>query len=134
MGATNTKTYGGGATLFVTAGVRRGHRRVVAPRRGGGSQVRRGAGAADAGKLMVRNPAKYLHLVTGGRKEVLAKNAKVLFSHHSDTFFGRRAKKVGGRDFVREAFDATASKVVSLLTTNAPDLVAAQAAQLVPQT
>jgi len=68
LGPSKLSRYAGGAKLFVAVGARRGFRRGVTRTRGGRgrilSQAKTDAGAGAA----VRDPVRYLHLVTRGRR------------------------------------------------------------------
>jgi len=109
MGSSPLRTYA--TALFITAGVRRGFRRSVSLARTGRWRIRGKKATESAGGEMIRNPAKYLHLVTGGRKAVSATNARVLYSAQINTFFGRHAKKVDPNPFVQRTFASVASTV-----------------------
>lgn len=115
MGTSLLKTYP--SVFFITAGVRRGFRRSVSRTRMGRWRVRGKRATEAAGQESVRNPAKYLHLVTGGRKPVEATDARVLYSHQSGTFFGRRAAAAPSNPFVERAFAAagpvTATRIMA---------------------
>jgi len=112
LGASAVKTYR--SVLFVTSGVRRGFRRAVSlGPRSGKWRIRGAKATASADKATVRNPAKYLHLVTGGRTAVEARAGSVLYSAQSGIVFGRRAKEVTGRPFIQQTFASAAPRVAT---------------------
>ena len=93
IGSSKLKTYGGG-TIFITTGVRRGFRRAVTATRGGKLRVRsKPFTEANPGEA-VRDPVKYLHIVTGGRKALTATKSKVLYTRGDEQVF---RKERGGR-------------------------------------
>jgi hypothetical protein len=127
MGSSVLKTYG--ETLFITAGVRRGFRRAVSLARTGRWRIRGKKATGSAGGETIRDPAKYLHLVTGGRKAVEAINARVLYSAQSNTFFGRRAKAVAPRPFVQQTFGSVASAVSARICQEAAGRIVEEASR-----
>jgi len=68
LGPSKLSRYGGGTKLFIAVGARRGFRRAVSRTRGGKGKVLSAARTDRGEGAMVRDPIKYLHLVTGGRK------------------------------------------------------------------
>jgi hypothetical protein len=129
LGTSKLSSYRSGNVLFVTAGVRRGFRRAVTAKARGGLRVRSKkytiANPGDA----VRDPAKYLHLVTGGRKAVQASKAPGLYSAASDRYFGKRVAATTPNPFVTRAFDSAQSAVVSMITERAAEGITAEAAK-----
>jgi HK97 gp10 family phage protein len=86
---------------------------IVGPRRGFRIEYR--------GKMI--DPAKYAHLVEYGRREVVAKNKKVLASGVAGVgglpgqgvIFGKRVRNVPPRPFLRPAWEQNKSRVVGII-------------------
>ena len=116
LGASATRTYnasGGSTKLFIAVGVRRGYRRAVVPKARGGLRYlgRAASVAAEANDdANMRNPEKYLHLITGGRKAVMASNRKVLYSALSGRFLGKSVAEADPNPFMDRAFDAASGQ------------------------
>ena len=116
LGVSTTRTYnamGGSTKLFIAVGVRRGYRRaVVAKKRGGVRRLGKSASeAAEAGgDANMRNPAKYLHLVTKGRKAISATRRKALVSSVTGKFFGKSVAAAKANPFIERAFEAAAEQ------------------------
>ena len=129
IGESKLKTYGG-SKLFITAGVRRGFTRAIMPKARGGVKRLGKNKSAVADKKYNRNPARYLHLITGGRSALSAKTSKILYSPQSNTFFGKHVAPTKLNPFVTRAFDSVKDQVVSSVTNSAPALIEAEAAKL----
>ena len=129
LGASSTRTYrsAGSSKLFIAVGVRRGFRSVVAAKKTGGVKVLRRAVAADSGN--VRNPAKYLRLVTGGRKAIEAVAHKVLYSSMANRFLGKRVAAAPANPFIDRAFQSSASRIAGRVAETAAPAIAALAAR-----
>jgi len=119
IGVSTTRTYGtsgGSSKIFIAVGVRRGFRRaVVATKRGRVRHLGKAASEAAeaAGDAQMRNPTKYLHLVTRGRKAIVASRRKILVSSVSGRFLGKSVAAVPPNPFIQRAFDASAEQAAS---------------------
>ena len=119
IGATVVKKYGG-RVLFATVGVRRGFSADAGVRRTSGPKSARGRARRvvrrnqrfDASQI--RNPTKYLHLVTGGRKAIHVVHRKVLYSDFYGRFYGRSVAAVPPNPFMARAFAQSAPQVVAM--------------------
>lgn len=116
IGTSPTRSYsrGGASRLFVATGVRRGYRRTVTPKRGGGARYRTKRYTEANPTEVVRNPAKYLHLVTRGRKAVAVRSARSLYSAGNNRFFGKRAAAAGPNPFIQRAYDSSAGAAINM--------------------
>lgn len=136
LGVSTTRTYnaaGGSTKLFIAVGVRRGYRRaVVATKRGGVRRLGRAASdAAEAGgDANMRNPAKYLHLVTKGRKAIVATRRKALYSSVTGQFFGKSVAAAAPNPFIERAFEASAEQAASAVLAAGVTGIEAEAAAL----
>jgi hypothetical protein len=131
LGASSLKVYGSGGdkVLFIATGVRRGFRRAVTPRRGGGSRRQSKAFTEIASQEQIRNPAKYLHLVTGGRKAVVA-SGRALYSAQSDKFFGKSVAAAKPNPFMDRALHDSGPGIVTEITGEAERGILAEAEKL----
>lgn len=129
IGSSKLKAYSGG-TIFITTGVRRGFRRAVSSGKGGKLRVRSKPYTAAHPDEAVRNPAKYLHLVTGGRKAITAVKSKILYSAVSNKFFGKSVAAVKPNPFMERAFDAVKEQVAATILDRAPEMIEAEAVKL----
>jgi hypothetical protein len=126
IGHTPVKHYGDGI-LFTTVGVRRGFRRAVGHfKRGRVYRISKAKSENTEGPF--RNPTKYLHLVTVGRKAVSAIRAKTLYSSQSERFFGKKVAAVAPNPFVTRAFDAVQSGIIGMMESRITTLIENQAA------
>lgn len=132
VGSSPLRSYKSG-TLFITAGVRRGFKRKVARRRDGGLKYLGKKASAAKADLPTQDPAKYLHLVTKGRKAVEAINRKVLYDARTGRFFGKSVAAVQANPFVSRAFDNSKEAVTAELCAKAEDRVLAEASALLHQ-
>jgi hypothetical protein len=128
VGVSQLKTYGQG-TIFITAGVRRGFRRAVTMRRNGRFARLSKAFSENAEQELMRDPVRYLHLVTGGRKAILQEGKK-LYSAQMNKFFGKQVAKVDPNPFVDRAFRAAKEPVLQIFEPEAPPAIEAEAAKL----
>jgi len=125
IGTSPLRVYRSGV-LFITAGVRRGYRRrIETSMRGRLRYLSKRKSAANV-ELPVQNPAKYLHLVTGGRKAIHAAGKKVLYDVRTDRFLGRSVAAAPADPFVEEAF-RRAETVVSAITSEATERILTEA-------
>ena len=132
LGASTTRTYrheGGSSKLFIAVGARRGFRRAVqaTPR---GRKMGRVLSAArtEAGEGdQVRNPTKYLHLVTGGRKAIHATNAKILYAALANRFLGKSVEAAKPDPFMERAYQDVAGRVADFVTEAAAERIEAAA-------
>jgi hypothetical protein len=131
IGASSLKVYGsgGGKLLFITTGVRRGYRRAVTPGRGGRPRRQSKGFTEIAEQALMRNPVKYLHLVTGGRRAIHA-SGKILYSPQSGKFFGKSAAATEANPFIQRAGQQSASSVVSEIGNAAEQGIVAEAEKL----
>ncbi len=104
LGSTPLKTYG--ETFFIATGVRRGFEK-------------------DG-----KNPTKYAHLVSGGRKETEAKKGRFLADKGRDKFFGKKVAAVAPNPFVDRAFRRAKNETVPKLETRGAELIEQEAAKL----
>lgn len=130
IGVSSLKTYASGAVLFITAGVRRGYRRAMQATSRGKLRYFGKQRPAEKPDLPVQDPAKYLHLVTGGRKAIHAMSGKVLFDRRTNRFLGKSVAAAKANPFVSRAFDAAKEMAVDHITTNAATRITAEAAKL----
>lgn len=128
IGSSKLKTYSGG-TIFITTGVRRGFRRAVTASKHGKLRVRSKAFTESNPSESVRNPVKYLHLVTGGRKALMATHSKVLYSSQTNTFFGKSVRGVAPNPFMERAFESAKEQVAGTILSQAPAMIEAEAAK-----
>ncbi len=103
LGSTPLKTYD--ETFFIATGVRRGFEK-------------------DG-----KNPTKYAHLVSGGRKETEAKGS-FLADKGRDKFFGKKVAAVAPNPFVDRAFRRAKNETVPKLETRGAELIEQEAAKL----
>lgn len=129
IGSSKLKTYGG--TIFITTGVRRGFRRAVTATKGGKLRVRSKSYTAANPDEAVRDPVKYLHLVTGGRKAITATKSKLLYSAATNRFFGKSVAAAKPNPFVAQAFDAAKGQVAETILGQIPERIEAEAGKLV---
>ena len=129
IGSSKLKTYSGG-TIFITTGVRRGFRRAVTSTRGGKLRVRGKSYTEANPREAVRDPVKYLHIVTGGRKALTATSSKVLYSAATNKFFGKSVAAAKPNPFMERAFDAAKEQVAETVIGQAPAMIEAEAQKL----
>ena len=129
IGSSKLKTYSGG-TIFITTGVRRGFRRAVTASKRGKLRVRSKAFTESNPQEAVRNPVKYLHLVSGGRKAITAIKSKVLYSAETNKFFGKSVAAAKPNPFMERAFDAAKEQVAETILGQAPERIEAEAGKL----
>jgi hypothetical protein len=128
IGSSKLKTYG--STIFITTGVRRGFRRAVTASRQGKLRARSKSYTAANPSEVVRDPVKYLHLVTGGRKAITAVKSKLLYSAATNKFFGKSVAAAKPNPFVDRAFDAAKEQVAQTILSQAPPRIEAEAHKL----
>jgi hypothetical protein len=128
IGSSKLKTYGGG-TIFITTGVRRGFRRAITAGRGGKLRVRSKSFTESNPNETVRDPVKYLHLVVGGRKALVA-TSKLLYSATTNKFFGKSVAAAKPNPFLERAFDTAKEQVVATILGQAPEMIEAEAQKL----
>ena len=111
IGAGTLRTYrtAGSTRLYVAAGVRWGFRRSVTVTPRGKLKVDR-ASRPDAGDAGSRDPAKYLWLVTHGRKAVAAKDRKILYDGFSQRFLGRSVAAAEPNPFIERTYESIAPR------------------------
>jgi hypothetical protein len=131
LGASTTRTYGSDRStkLFVAVGVRRGFRRMLATKARRGIKFIRGS-RPERGEEGAANPALYLHLVTKGRKQVTARNAKALFDATSGKFLGKSVPASKANPFIQRAYDSVGSAVSNQAAETGDALIAAEAESL----
>jgi hypothetical protein len=129
IGSSKLKTYGGG-TIFITTGVRRGFRRAVTATKSGKLRVRSKPFTESNPGETVRDPVKYLHIVTGGRKAITATKTKLLYSAATNRFFGKSVAAAKPNPFVEKAFDAAKGQVAETILGQAPARIEAEAGNL----
>jgi hypothetical protein len=129
VGSSKLKTYGG-STIFITTGVRRGFRRAVTATKTGKLHVRSKSFTESNPNEAVRDPVKYLHLVSGGRKAVTATKSKLLYSAATNKFFGKSVAAANPNPFVERAFDAAKEQVTQTILSQAPARIEAEAQKL----
>jgi hypothetical protein len=129
IGSSKLKTYSGG-TIFITTGVRRGFRRAVTTKRGGGLRVRSQTYTESNPTETVRNPVKYLYLVTKGRKAITIVKSKILYSAAMNRFFGKTVAAAAPNPFIERAFDAVKDQVAATILAQAPAMIEAEAVKL----
>ena len=78
----------------------------------------------------VRDPAKYLHLVTGGRKALMATKSKILYSSLTDKFFGKSVRGVAPNPFMERAFESAKEQVAGTIIAQAPTMIEAEAEKI----
>jgi hypothetical protein len=107
VGVSTTRTYKtqGSSKLFIAAGVRWGFRRTVSAAASGKLKIDRASRPAS-GDDNVKDPAKYLWLVTHGRKAVAIKDSKILYDAFHNRFLGKAVQAAAPDDFIHEAFEA----------------------------
>lgn len=131
VGSSPLKNYRSGV-LFITAGVRRGFKRAVAAR-AGRLRVLGKRKSSESPDLPSQDPAKYLHLVAGGRKAVQALDKKVLYDRRTGRFFGRQAAAAAPNPFVSRAFDRSKDAVLREISDQATDAILREAAGMLPK-
>jgi hypothetical protein len=125
MGVSTLKTYRS-STVFLAVGARRGFRRAVSVSVRGKKRFL-SSKKSEASTLPVQNPAKYLHLVTGGRKAVAASRTSILYSAIAKRAFGRTAAAVPANPFVARTFSAIGPQVVAMFESEGPAAIEAAA-------
>lgn len=134
LGVSPLRVYRGGSMLFLAVGVRRGFRRaMVATRRGAKFLGRRKSAQAEQSGSPVYDPAKYLHLVSRGRKAVRATSGKRLYDLRTGRSFGREVVAARPNPFIERAFDATAQAETNRFQQDAADALLHEAAGLLPK-
>lgn len=128
IGSSKLRTYGG--TIFITTGVRRGFRRAVTATQHGKLRVRSKAYTQANPQEAVRDPVKYLHLVTGGRKAITAVKSKILYSAVTNRFFGKTVAAARPNPFMETAFDAAKGQVTETILSQVPERIEAEAQKL----
>jgi hypothetical protein len=137
IGASTLRQYGGNK-LFIAAGVRRGFKSAVFLGMKGKATGRlrlaskRGNTPGRIGQYQTsgeRDPVKYLHLVTGGRKAVAARNVKVLYSSQTERFLGPSVAAVSPNDFVARAFESAQNSVSAAITARVESGILTEAAK-----
>jgi hypothetical protein len=128
IGSSKLKTYGG-STIFITTGVRRGFRRAITAGRGGKLRVRSKSFTESNPNASVRDPVKYLHLVVGGRKALVA-SSKLLYSATANKFFGKSVAAAKPNPFMERAFDVAKDQVAETILEKAPKMIEAEAQKL----
>jgi hypothetical protein len=130
IGVTPTRYYGG--TIFIAVGVRRGFRRAITASARGRIRSRGRAFTAANPSAAVRDPVKYWHLVSGGRKASIAgaggSDKRVLAG--PGKIFGTYAAPVAANPFVDRAFAACQASVIAMITSEAPGLIEAEAGKM----
>jgi hypothetical protein len=121
-----------GSTLFITAGVRQGFGRTMAPSaRRARKLVKRSRGGRGFTPMATRiDPARYGGTVQAGRGPISASSAKVLYSRPLDLVLGRVVKAAAPRPFMRQTFSDSSAAVISRIQSSAPALIEAEAAAL----
>lgn len=129
IGVSPLRDYGG-KTLFAAAGIRRGFRRTVYRTARKKLRFRGKARSGDDPAELWRNPVKYLHLVTGGRKAVTVIHKKQLYDAYTGRFFGKSVAAAQPNPFVDRAFAAAAPAVASMIEREGASQIVAEAERL----
>jgi len=130
IGASSLKTYASDGLLFITAGVRRGYRRAVQAVGRGGLRHFSKRKSAMYPELPVQDPARYLHLVTGGRTAVHALNRAALYDRRTGRFFGKSVASAKANPFVSRTFNTAGPTVTNKITGDATSRIMAEAESL----
>jgi hypothetical protein len=129
IGSSKLKAYSGG-TIFITTGVRRGFRRAVTATRGSKLRARSKSFTEATTNETVRDPVRYLHLVSAGRKAITAVKSKILYDAATNRFFGKSVAAAKPNPFMARAFDAAKEQVAATILEKAPEMIEAEAARL----
>jgi phage gpG-like protein len=78
----------------------------------------------------VRDPVKYLPIVTGGRKAITAKVSKILYSAATNRFFGKSVAAAKPNPFFERAFDSSKEEVAGTILQKAPGMIESEAQKL----
>ena len=115
IGVSTTRTYWaqGSSRIYIAAGVRWGFRRTVNLVRGKLKVDRQSR--PESGAENVRDPAKYLWLVTHGRKAVAAKDRKILYDAFTNRFAGKQVAASTPDPFIQRTYNQVAPRVAALI-------------------
>lgn len=97
LGPSKLSRYGGGTKLFIAVGARRGFRRGVTRTKKGRGRILSQA-KTDIGEGTIRDPVRYLHLVTGGRKASVAGARLGAYAGASGGFRGITGRYMSGKE------------------------------------
>jgi HK97 gp10 family phage protein len=84
----------------------------------------------DKGNAIMRDPAKYAHLVTGGRRGLHAKEKKVMWSALRNVFFPKGVRAVAGRPFIQRAMARRRAQALEILRAKLGEGITREAAAL----
>jgi hypothetical protein len=131
VGPSKLRTYHG-LTILVAVGVRRGYRRAVQGTRYRGGWARRTRYLSKAKsvanpELPIQDPAKYLSIVTRGRKALTATKGKVLADVRTGRIFGKSVAAASPNPFVDRTFNAAKTTVGNQIASEAADRILAEA-------
>ena len=131
IGVSSTRTYraAGSSRLFIAAGVRWGFRRTVSRGPGGALNVDRKS-RPESGDAGARDPAKYLWLVTHGRRAIAVKDRKMLYDAFSQRFLGKAVAQADPDPFIQRAYDQVAPQVAAMVATQGAAAITQAAGEL----
>lgn len=129
LGPSKLSRYRGGSALFVTVGARRGYRRAVTATKRGKARILSKAKTEASPGAPMRDPARYIGVVSKGRKAVTAKG-RSLYSRSLDRFFGKSVGPAEANPFMDRAYRQAQGAVTAMFAAEAPARIEAEAAKL----